>query len=429
MVAFSLPTQSWMPNMVGIEAVLLAGGEPICHAYAYDAYTIPHRGHEKWNFITWGRLYAGGYAAVIAEEAIARMGITSRIETTYNPWWFMTRAGLNYTPYCRSGLPNGRALPFRDFSFGSEGGRHTVPKVDARGVLARADGCLNDEPAVSERLRNYLDVEKDFRNQGVLVYSTGDEKLTFVSCLHPSCWSKYLEYLALQYGSIEALNASWGTSFGRFDQIKPIIDETAFPDIEDENERRATIRSYANNAWSCLRRPPGSKTWHEGMRNFPRWFDRRAFQYWNYAKYVERFRDEARRIDPHARSGPEGTLFGKEQDIDLIVRHTDWWVLYNSPTLEVVRSIAPPGYMYGKWVGYGIDERNAREWWWSFLRGSNCQAWWRVDHLLNQRAGPGRSRSLVESGQRVFDGLGTLLNVRCRIQHDGVAMLHSFPSA
>ncbi len=428
-VAFSLPTQSWMPNMVGVEAVLMSGDEPISYAYSYNSYTIPHRRHDQFNFITWGRLYAGGYGGFLAEEALVSMGITSRIETTYMPWWFMTRAGMNYTPYCRSGIPNGRAMPFRNFSFSLGSRKHTIPKVDASGVLARADGCLNDEPSASENIKGYLDAEMDFRSHGVLVYSTGDEKLTFVSCLHPACWKKYLEYLALQYGSIDALNASWGTSFGAFAEIKPLIDETAYPEIEDEQDRRSVILGNANNAWSCLFRPPGSKTWDESKKNYPRWFDRRAFQYWNYAKHVERFREAARKIDPLAKSGQEGSLFGTEQDVDLIVRHTDWWVFYNSPTLEIARSIAPPGYTFGKWFGYDNSESNVSQFWWSFLRGSNCQAWWRVDHFLNMRVGPGRSRGIVESARPVFDGLGTLLNVRSRPEHDGIVMLHSFPSA
>lgn len=428
-ISFSVPTHSWMPNMVGVEAVLLAGKEPISYAYAYDPYTIPKRRHDQWNFITWGRLYAGGYGAMIAEDAMREMGITSRIETTNTPWWFMTRAGMNYTPYCRSGIPNGRSMPFRDFSFSLGSRKHTVPKVDDHGILARADGCLNDEPAVSQRLRGYLDIEMDFRSHGVLAYSTGDEKLTFVSCLHPACWEKYLGYLERQYGTIDALNASWETSFNAFCEITPIIDETGYPEIEDPQDRRSVILGNANSAWACIFSPPGSTTWHEGMKNYPRWFDRRAFQYWNHAKYVERFGAEARRIDPQARSGVEGTLFGTEQDVDMIMRHTDWWVLYNNPTLEIVRSIARPGYTFGKWFGYGPSERNAMEWWWTFLRGSNCQGWFRADHFLNMRIGPGRSRAIVESGRRVIDGLGTLLNVRSRPRHDGIAMLHSFPSA
>ncbi len=427
-VAFSLPSHSWMPNTVGVEAVLLADGEPVTHAYTPEPYTIPHRNRGRWNFVGWGRVYEGGYATVLLEEVLAQLGITSRIETSATTWWFMSLAGMNYTPYCTSGIPLGAGRSLRDISFEKHGPHKPVPMVDANGILAN-NNCWNDTAAIPRQLKNALSDQLGFRQHGVLVYSLGDEGLTFGSCLHPACWQTYREYLESQYRSIDALNASWGTDIAGFSEIEPIIDHTAFPDVKESDKRQAAIKSYANNAWSNLKAPPGSTAWSNEMVNLPRWFDRRAFQFWNYGQHVDRFRAAARRIDPQALTGPEGTAFSLDQDIDRIIRHTDWWVIYDSAILELIRSIAPPGYMFGKWIGYSDSEQSMHDWWWSFLRGSNCAAWWRVDHYVNSRADPGRGRGIVESGRIVFDGLGTLLNVRSKMQHDRIAMLHSFPSA
>ena len=427
-VAFSIPTYASMPNTVGVEAVLLADGEPLTRAYTQGAYKIPHRNQDRWNFVGWGRVYNGAYATVFLEESLAQLGITSRIETSATTWWFMSLAGMNYTPYCSSGIPLGADRSLRDISFEKYGAHKPLPMVDANGILAGYN-CWNDDAVMPRQLEEFLAAQLGFRRHGVLVYSLGDEGLTFGSCLHPACWQKYRMYLESQYRNIDALNASWGTAFTRFGEIEPIIDQTAFPDIKDSDKRQAAIKSYANNAWSSLKAPPGSTAWSDEMVNVPRWFDRRAFQFWNYGQHVDRFRAATRSIDPQALTGPEGTAFGLDQDIDRIVRHTDWWVVYDPLTLELIRSIAPPDYMYGKWTGYSDSEHNMSDWWWSFLRGSDCAAWWRVDHYVNARADPGRGRGIVESAQVVFDGLGTLLNVRSKMQHDRIVMLHSFPSA
>ena len=426
-VDFHLEVPPWAPNVVGIEAALVSDEGPVAFGYS-NAYAIPHRRQDEWNFVAWGRLYSSPYSMVLMEEALARMGITSRLETSATTFWFMDRAGMNYTPYCSSGIPLGASRRPADISFTDYPVHAPLPMVDAEGVL-RGYECWNDEPATTKMLNEQIARQRQFRRKGVYVYSTGDEGTTFGSCLHPACWKTYLKYLESQYNSIEALNASWGSSFTRFDEIEPIIDNSAFPDVEDTTKRASAIRSYANNAWSSLQAPPGSNTWKDEMRNIPRWFDRHAFQYWNCARQFERFHAAARRIDPQATSGPEGTAFSLEQDIDAIVRATDWWVLYDNSTLEILRSIAPRHYRYGKWIGYDDSERNMEAFWWSFLRGANSQGWWRIDHYVNNRAGPGRARGIVESAGTVFDGLGTLLNVRGEMLHDGIAMLHSFPSA
>ena len=387
-VSFSLPTESWMPNYLGIEAALMDGDEPISYAYPNDTYTIPRRRQNDWNLVMWGRLYA---PLDIADEMLAHAGITSRIETTHVPWWQMSRAGMNYVPYCSSGLQR---------QHWSRKGRGYSISLDDHGVLK--NGCWNDEPAVTGRLREWLGAENDFRSHGVLAYSMGDEMNTLGSCLHASCMKTYRDYLRNQYATIAALNRSWGTEFGDFGQV-------GLSKADDNLEQEAFKR-----------------------QQYPRWFDRRAFQAWNFANYCKRFAAAAREIDPQAISGPEGTGW-LDDDLDLIVRSTDWWILYSIPAAEVVRSLAPRGYRYGHWIGYSTENPKyvLSDFWLSFLRGANCIGYHRGDDFFGPNLEPSilGSKEMVQTGRIVFDGLGTLLNIESDMLHDGVAMLHSFAAS
>ena len=411
-VTFSLPTASVMPNYVVVKATLMAGEEPITSGYSVP-YTVPISKQDRWAFIVWGRLFAGEILD-LADDLMASSGVTSRLETTKVPWWYMSRAGMNYVPYCVSGL-------WRPPDTG-----RNYPIVGPDGLPGRGEGCWNDEPAVSRRVEKYIGDEMDFRTHGVHVYSMGDEQTTRGGCLHSSCWKLYQEYLKDQYGGdIAALNESWGTSHNGFDEIEPYVDTSSMPGIEMPR-RLAWQKSYANIERSSIGPTNGSTEWNESMKSYPRWYDRGAFHYWNFANYVKRFTDEARRMDPEAKAGVEGTSNDLDQDIYTIVQHADFWMPYQwlEPTNEVIRSITPKGYRHGNFIGM-------TNFWYCFLRGANTVAKFRADSFMSPQMGlsPDIER-VVDSARIVFDGVGTLLNVntRTQMQHDGVVMLHSYPS-
>jgi len=414
-VKFSLPTDSRMPGYLGVEAALVANGEEITHGYGQWSYTIPQHKQDQWNVLLWGRLYSSTFDD-IAEELIAASGITSRIETSHSPFWFMTRAGMNYTPYCASGL-------YRLPDSGPQ-----EPSVGRDGVLDGngGDGCWNDEPRASALIKEHLDDEMDYRKHGVLAYSMGDEMGLFGSCLHKSCWKVYQNWLKNEYGTIRALNESWGTSYRTFGQIEPLIDNTELHWLSAEDKGNLPL-VYANNEHSSRGQTHGSTAWNKKWKNYPRYIDRRSFQYWNFANYARRFGDTARKMDPHARAGMEGNDIRLDADIDVIVRNTGWWMPYGEhggTTNEVIRSIAPKGYLYGNFFG-------SRYFWESFLRGANTVGKFRIDNILTpQMALKDSVRRIVDSGRIVFDGLGTLLNVepRAEMLHDGIVMLHSMTS-
>ncbi len=410
--AFSLATSAVTPHYLGIEAALVADGEEICYGYAPDPYTIANRKQDQWNFILWGRLYSSVYDD-LAEDLLAASGVTSRLETSHGPWWYMTRAGMNYTPYCASDL-------YRLPDTGAQ-----EPGVDRNGVL-EGKMCWNDEPAISGQVKSHLDAEMDFRCRGVLAYSMGDEQAVFGSCLHAACWKLYQDWLKNDYGTIAALNESWGAGFEKFDEIQPKIDGTDLHWLSAE-DRESYHLSYANNEHGSKGKTHGSTAWTEAMKNYPRYIDRRSFQYWNFANYARRFGDTARRMDPHARVGVEGNDIRLDADIDVIVRNTGWWMPYGEhggTTNEVIRSIAPRGYLHGNFMGTSF-------FWESFLRGGNTIGHFRIDSMLTpQMSLKGTVRRIVDSARIVFDGLGTVLNVHedSEMLHDGIVMLHSMAS-
>ena len=412
-VRFSLPTTSAMPNFLAIKATLTTEEDQIVRAYSIP-YKIPHARHEQWHYIVWGKLYAHGKLD-IAEYLLAASGVTSRMETGGVPWWYMSRVGLNFTPLVASGT-------YRPPDTGPQ-----VPQCKPDGTLL-ADGCWNAEPDLSKRLEEYVRKQAGFRAGGVLVYDMGDEQATRGSCLHPSCWNVYQGYLNDQYGGdIAALNASWGTSFATFEAIEPVIDVTAVSWIR-EPDRTGRIKTYANNEQSSVGPPPGSTAWNKQNKSYPRWYDRRAFQFWNFANYIGRYTAAVRRQDPGALCGVEGTFEDLDQDIDTIVKHMGYWMPYSwrdgSMPNEVIRCVAPRGYRHGNFIGM-------TNFWHCFLRGANTVGKWRIDNLLDQQMGLTPSyRRMTDSARIVFDGLGTLLNVhkRTRMLHDGIVMLHSYPS-
>jgi hypothetical protein len=395
-VQFSLTTDSSMPGYLAVEAVLLSEEEPV--VYAYETYTNVQRGHRDFNFIMWGRLYAMRYLD-LAEQLLRRCGITSRLETSEVPWTSMTRAGMTYTPYCTSGLQRQEWQTAKK----DHRGRRNLIKLNSKGVLiGNGNGrCWNDEPTVTRNLRQWMEAQRDVRSHGVLAYSMGDEHETIGSCLHPACLKAYRLYLERQYGTIRRLNASWETTFSDFGQVE-------LSEAGDNCEKQAFAQG-----------------------NYPRWFDRRAFQAWNFANYVGRFGRAAQEIDPQAKWGVEGTGW-LDDDLDAIVRNSNWWVPYSIPASEVIRSVAPRDYLLGHFVGYSDTNPyySLSDFWMSFLRGGNCIAWWRVDNFLAPNFGLSEgSKELVRSAKIVFEGLGKLLNVKSRIQHDGIVMLHSYASS
>ncbi len=376
--AFSFEVQPWFPMLVTVRATLLEGTQELATAWQF-AYVVK-RNRGQFNFVMWAT--PSGNLAPFAEASLAASGVTIQLAGATPPV-FTTAYDISWIPYTTD---------------------IATPK-DENGVMKPC--CWNDEAAIQARVDKVVEQHVVARRRGVFVYSLGDEIAVRGSCLSPQCLAAYRKYLQEQYGDIAALNVSWGSEYASFDEV-----QLSLPQDNDESE--------------ALRRG-----------NFPRWYDRQAYQSSNFCKLCARFGAGFRRIDPQSRCGFEGAgTFGAADDLDGFVRDNTFWSPYPGTADEVLRSIAPRDFPRANWMGYTKDPDSLLEKYWRMVtRGCDAVWWWRWETLgrfhgwLAPNFDPyPANRELLRDTQIVRDGLGDLL-LQSEMQTDGIGILYSQPSA
>lgn len=221
--------------------------------------------------------------------------------------------------------------------------------------------CLTDPKFLKAhlaQLEQTTRVQRPFDPQG---YTLGDE--CFFSrghvdaCFSPTCNADLREWLRDEYASVEALNASWGTTYNSFDEAEPIT-------LADAKEKG----------------------------QIPRWVDHRRHMEFVYARMMRRARTAIRKVDPHGRVGFDGPFVTDS------VSGNDWWQLMQAFDLcnvyfhepdewEHVRSFAKPGMLLGLWYGGYRGQQNedySRFFpWRAVLNGYNSVWWYAVYHGLS----------------------------------------------
>lgn len=311
----------------------------------------------------------------------------------------MRRAGFNISL-------NGTATPvtdWTDFSAIPYATRLTNSR-DADGVTN--SGCWEDANALQNRLEAAIEKQKNNWKRGVFAYSLGDENDTLGCCLHPACIAAYRAYLARQYGSIQALNESWGENYKSFDEVDTLDGDDFF-------------------------------THSEAFRTgkFARWFDRYRFAQQSYAGICGKFADAFRNLDPQAITGFEGAG-GFGDDVDAILDNVGMWATYNNVIDDIVRALDRPRILRGNWSGYTKDADSLAAFAWrSICLGADSLWWWRWDGIGQYRGFVSptldlwpATLALTDEMKPVFEGLGQLL-INAKLENDGVAILYSVDSA
>jgi hypothetical protein len=376
--AFSFPVEPWLPMLVRVEALLRLQDDTVASDYRFVRVVKRHR--DQFNFLAWES--PTGALGPYVEEALAALGVTVQL-IWRNPPLEAAANEIAWVPYST----------------------RILAEKDAQGITKPA--CWNDEAGIAQYVHGVVEKFRPSREHGVFVYSLGDETVTRGACVHPACLAAYRRYLQAEYATIVALNASWGTQYATFDDV-----QLSTPADSDEAEARR-------------------------QGNLPRWYDRQAFQSYNFVQLCKRFGDAFRAIDPQARTGFEGAgRFNDGDDYDLIVRTNGFWSPYPGVGDEIIRSLAPQGFPHSNWMGYTKDADSLLAVYWRMLlRGCDSVWWWmypnvgRFNGLLRPTLEPYPAVSeIVRDTQVVRDGLGTLLS-HAEMQDDGIAMLYSMPSA
>ena len=375
--AFEFPIESWLPMLVRVEATILDQGAEVASGHAWFNVVKRHRG--QFNYLVWD--VPSGPTAPYGEESLARLGTTLQLGGGA-PKRMLAAYDIAWVPYTT------RILERHDKS--------TVMRPS----------CWNDDAKVLMQVQGLGEKYRAARQHGVFVYSLGDENHVRGSCLSPHCLKAYRAYLKDIYGTIQALNASWGSAYKTFDQVTLLK-----PDDNQANEAKR-------------------------LKNYPRWYDRQAFRSYNYVQYCKKFARAYRAIDPQSRTGFEGAgRFGPGDDIDLFVRECEFWSPYPGTADEVLRSIGPRDLPRSNWMGYVKTATPLiAKYWRMITRGCDSVWWWRWDCIgrfhgfLAPHLGPWpATQELVDETKIVRDGLGTLL-LRSEMLDSGIAMLFSHPS-
>ncbi len=362
------------------EAVLLSGGAEVELKQA--AFCVPKRRHGRMNFTQWD---------------------TPRDVLGYYTWQKLKSAGWEVCLLGSMGAaPTKQPAVLRasDISLVPYSTRILDPKDD-QGYMKPV--CWNDEPAVTEYVQKIVDNQALLREQGVFVYSLGDEGVTHGSCVHPACLKAYRGWLKDQYGTLDQLNASWSTSLKSFDEVTV--------DPKDNLEVAALAKSPA------------------------RWFDRQAFDRYNLAQFSGRFGKAYLGLDPLSKTGFEGTG-GFGDDYDAICDINRFYGPYPSLGDDLVRSIYPRDRVRSNWMGYSkTADALSDAAWRMVMKNMDSVWWWMWDGMGSWRGyirptldfWPATEEVTAEMAP-VRRGLGDLL-LEAKVEHSGIGIFYSVASA
>jgi len=417
---FSFRAERWLPALLRVEARLLKAGEEVAFAWGFQRITNRRRG--KFNFVLWdapGDETLGPYAM----ERLAEMGVTAILHHTPAPLTALAN-GMSYVPWTGGNVHGRDAEQWPDPEYGKWFANHVLRS----------------------------------RAAGVLCYSLGDEGRVSGMGDGPKTDAALRAYLRRVYGDIGSLNRSWETAFRSFDDLTVKIARDAKIVAPQPVPRKTPVPTGPKRPDLTARRPATGKLLDElrgpakpkaqekaapkpssPAGQAARAYDLYYFGGYNFVQMAKKNRRWIRKSgdDPNAGIGFEGSghLAGIPCDPELICRELDMWVPYTGITEEFIRSVAPRSFVRSSWMGYSRDAANHKGWYWRQVVNGADSVWywmwsavgaWQGFQAPNLSA-PAPVQAMLDDTRIVRDGLGDLL-LRYKMQHDGIAMLYSYPS-
>ncbi|MBO4345029.1 MAG: beta-galactosidase trimerization domain-containing protein, partial [Victivallales bacterium] len=366
---------------MNVEAYLDVDGRTV--SVAKGGYTVAKRQRGHFNFLQWD-----GEKGVLATFALQQLRDAGhRLCLVTNP---------------NNEVKRRQELADEDVSCSTYSTR-ILNDLDANGTSTPA--CWNDDKNAQAFVDKTVNNQRFLRQQGVFCYSLGDEGVTSGFCKHPACFEKYKEYLKLVYGSIDALNKSWGENYKDFSEV-------ALLDANDLNEAKALA-----------------------AKKYSRWYDRQAFARWNLMQYSKRFVEAYKKLDPLAMTGFEGTG-GFKDDIELISSINTFYSPYPSIGDDILRSVADRSLLRANWMGYSKTGSALSDAAWRMIMKEmdSCWYWmwtgagdW-IGYLTPTLDYYPAIKDLKNEMAQVRNGLGDLL-INLPTRHSGIAILYNVPSA
>ncbi len=387
-----------------IEASLIQNGKEV--ATAMKRFTVPVVSSDEEDFwvVFWGSIGAEPVSRV-KDRILYNEGADALMQARF------TRLGLpgdesiidrEYSMLARSGL---RALPYATRIHGrSNEDNHRIPSLFDKGQGRWYANELSRLSMVSEMGEPYSPLAINLGDENYLLrYGTqgGDGEVDY----SPIALETFREWLSGQYEDIAQLNEAWGTRYGSFGEVEPLLLEQA---IQQE-------------------------------KSFAEWLEHRRFMAESFTGVHDQFAAQIKESLPDALVGWEGFFgYGRDEfdwrlgyDYAGLTEHQRINVTYigNWISSELTRSFARRDALSGKWgnqiandeAGFGghswdvlLAGMNSVWWWHSwgtyytpFYPNAtlNDQGKWFFSAVKEIKAGPGK---LLLGSERDHSGIGVL---------------------
>jgi beta-galactosidase len=194
-------------------------------------------------------------------------------------------------------------------------------KINSKFDLIRKP-CLS-VPGFKDQLARRSNQVTDLEKYGVLFRSGPDEANSvgaWEGCFSPDCQREFREWLKKEYGSLDALNRSWLTSYTDWDQVYALTSEEV-----------------------------------KNAPSFAPWVDHRTFNDWNHADAIGHIVKGMKQADPGQRyslSGTQETNAFNAWDWNRLMKHLDALQSYGGEQAVQQRCFHDGKLIWQTWLGY-----------------------------------------------------------------------------
>ncbi|HVX66966.1 MAG TPA: beta-galactosidase, partial [Bryobacteraceae bacterium] len=261
-----------------------------------------------------------------------------------------------------------------------------------------------ESPAFEAGLRAQLD--KSLRPVAALkpmaVYLADESSVTFYGDAFDLSWAPEAlaglrQWLRNQYATLDALNASWGTSFREWDAVVPMTAEEA-----------------------------------QRHGNFAPWADHRAYMEQEFVRAFRTASGLVHEIDPGLRASISGTQVPTAHNgcnWYAIDQQIDYLQPYSDGDQDAMHYLFRPGLTITGFTGYGLVGREAQyqQWQRLFYGHSGASIFWHYTLVNPDLTLSPQGQALSEAFGRLQAGIGRVF-MNSAVHEDGVAVHFSMPS-